>query len=313
MRGTVYRIRIQGGINHPYLKAFINEEGNRWRLWGGRNLSRGVPAFPAGRPTPSFPYTSGNRRKKSEFDNALSYQSWYSNWTSTCLGINRHDAPAYTRSLLHILSEKGVLNTHTTKSGATVYSLKPADILVASTPSGQPAEVLECDTCGSIYPAGDCSLSQLDGAPCHAPDAWHPSPRHRTQLLPRLLQQQTQPTCRHEHTSLLDNDERRNRRPLQTKPAPPTPPNVLVATPTQRWHDIGDLSTVMLSSFRSPTIPAHRSRRPPRRQPRHHPRRYGETSPNCMNRSTPLRGKSAHQQHFWMHKKSCNGSSSPTY
>ncbi|MFY9189921.1 MAG: DEAD/DEAH box helicase [Lawsonella sp.] len=254
VRGTVYRIRLQGGINHPYLKAFINEEGNRWRLWGGRNLSRGVPAFPAGRPTPSFPYTSGNRRKKSEFDNALSYQSWYSNWTSTCLGINRHDAPTYTRSLLHILSEKGVLNTHTTKSGATVYSLKPADILVTSTPSGQPAEVLECDTCGSIYPAGDRSLSQLDGAPCHAPDCI--GTLHRAITEPNFYQdfynsKHSQRVIAHEHTSLLDNDERKEIEDhFKNETSAANAPNVLVATPTlEMGIDIGDLSTVMLSSL----------------------------------------------------------------
>lgn len=48
IRGVLERMRLQGGIHHPWLSTFIREDGNRWSIWGGR--PREMPAFPRGRP-----------------------------------------------------------------------------------------------------------------------------------------------------------------------------------------------------------------------------------------------------------------------
>ena len=40
VRGVLERIRVQGGINHPWLQAYLDHDGARWHLWGKLCLPR---------------------------------------------------------------------------------------------------------------------------------------------------------------------------------------------------------------------------------------------------------------------------------
>src|SRR5690606_8947077 len=86
VRGVLERMRAQGAIQHPWLDRYVREDGNRYSLWGGRNRSAGVPAFPSGRPAPAFPRVGARTAaKRDNLDNVTSSQGWYALWAAKCL------------------------------------------------------------------------------------------------------------------------------------------------------------------------------------------------------------------------------------
>ena len=94
-RGVPERIRLQGGIAHPWLDKFISSGGNRHCIWGGRPRREGMPAFPARRPAPSFPTTA---RASEAFESISGRKGWYALWTARALGVPSVDAPRYVQS-----------------------------------------------------------------------------------------------------------------------------------------------------------------------------------------------------------------------
>ena len=258
VRGVLERIRVQGGINHPWLQAYLDHDGARWHLWGGRRRQDGMPAFPPGRSAPAFPRVGGQRVRHEQLDNVTDGQSWYARWTGRVLGVSAGHGARLVRSLLECLHHAGVLEATTTQAQATVYAIPDERIVVRATLDKELREsviLLRCDLCQAVHPGSPDTVRQLTGAPClngncdgqlasapMAPDNFYRG-FYRTSDPRRIVAR--------EHTSMLSDQQRLEyENGFKAGSMDPSAPNVLVATPTlEMGIDIGDLSTVFLSSL----------------------------------------------------------------
>ncbi|MHA7181623.1 DEAD/DEAH box helicase [Arthrobacter sp. MDB2-24] len=257
-RGTVERVRLQGGIYHEWLKGYIATDGKRWQIWGGRPKGEGMPAFPSGRPAPAFPRIGRADPATENFDAVTPLTSWYSRWTARCLDVAPSDSGYLSKALITALAEDGVLGTSSTNSGADVYWLDAAKVLL-SVPAVEDLEsrrhVLACRVCKAVTPGSLTVIDQLDGAPCTLVRCSGTLTRQaadsRNFYRDLYSSRESKRVVAREHTSLLD-DKTRIRYETQFKSGSDNPqaPNVLVATPTlEMGIDIGDLSCVMLASL----------------------------------------------------------------
>ncbi|MEV4705736.1 DEAD/DEAH box helicase [Actinoplanes sp. NPDC049316] len=259
VRGVLDRMRAQGAIEHPWFERYRTDDGRDWSIWGGRPRSDGMPAFPRDRPRPAYPKVGGTPgpTNYSHLDPVTSAQSWYARWTSRVLDVSPPDGGRLARVLLDRLARDGVLTTTTSQSGATVYALPAAGVVVAPTDEADLAagrHLLVCDTCRGATPGGIATVAQLAGAPCL-------NVRCRGRLQPQPLADNfyrrlyASPDMRRvvarEHTSLLDDTTRLAYEDgFRGAATSPQAPNVLVATPTlEMGIDIGDLSAVFLASL----------------------------------------------------------------
>jgi len=258
VRGVLERIRTQGGIHHSWLETYLEHDGARWHLWGGRRKSEGMPAFPPGRSVPAFPRVGGQRIRHEQLDNVTDGQSWYARWTGRVLGVSAGHGARLVRSLLECLHRGGVLEATTTQTQATVYAIPNERIVVRATRDEELRDstiLLRCDLCQAVHPGSPATVRQLTAAPClngncsgHlTPAPIAPDNFYRTFYStgdPRRI-------VAREHTSMLSDQQRLEyENGFKAGSTDPSAPNVLVATPTlEMGIDIGDLSTVFLSSL----------------------------------------------------------------
>ncbi len=265
VRGVLDRMRAQGAIDHTWFDKYRKENGNRWWVTGGRARHDGMPSFPGnkpgrpGRPAPGYPRVGGSDTDRADgLEPVTSARTWYAQWTSRTLGVSPHDGGRLARLLLDALARDGVLTTLSSTSGATVYAIPAAGVVVAPTDDADLTEgrhLLECDTCRDRIPGTRRTVSQLTGAPCmlvRCPGRLAPAPMSAENFYRRLY---ASPDMRRivarEHTSLLDDETRlAYENGFKGSETHPDSPNVLVATPTlEMGIDIGDLSAVFLSSL----------------------------------------------------------------
>ena len=258
IRGTVERVRLQGGIHHEWLKNYIATDGKRWQIWGGRPKGEGMPAFPSGRPAPAFPRIGSAAAATDNLDGVTSTASWYARWTARCLGVAPGDSGYLAKSLVTALAEDGTLGCSKTNSGADVYWLDPEKIVLSVPKANDLAagrHAVQCKVCQAITPGSMPVIDQLVGGPCtlvrcsgtlqrHAADA-------RNFYRDLYSSRESKRVVAREHTSLLDDATRiLYERQFKSGTDNPQAPNVLVATPTlEMGIDIGDLSCVMLASL----------------------------------------------------------------
>lgn len=256
VRGLLIRMRIQGGIFHPWLGRYIRSHGRRYHLWGGRYRNEGMPAFPAGRPAPAFPIV-GATPSDSGLDPVGPRSSWYADWTSRVLSIPKDDGGRLASALLPALAENDLLKKCETETSATVYALDPHSIFL-SVPTDQGLagrdNSLHCTVCQTKLFGTLNTVKQLDGSPCLQLRC--PGIHVRSEASPDNYYRQMYATAgkrvvSREHTSLLPDDVRRSYEDaFRAEYQKPDDPNVLVATPTlEMGIDIGDLSCVMLASM----------------------------------------------------------------
>lgn len=264
VRGVLERMREQGALAHPWFAKYQQEDGNRYWIWGGRKRAEGMPAFPTGehgRPAPAYPRVGGARSNGSEnLDAVTSPKSWYAQWASRVLGVHRADGGKLARLLLQRLDQLDVLDTMTTDSGGKVYEVPAASVLLhpvtdehlGDGPDGWP--VLVCGVCRNVVPTSRTVAEQLDGAPCTAARCEGTlvrSPRRKNFYRTLYGSTDIRRVVAREHTSMLEDRVRLSyEEAFKRASDDPQAPNVLVATPTlEMGIDIGDLSTVMLSSL----------------------------------------------------------------
>ncbi|WP_214370457.1 DEAD/DEAH box helicase [Pseudonocardia sp. H11422] len=246
-RGLLERVRIQGGIAHPWLSRYASTD-DRYSIWGGRPRREGMPAFPRGRAAPAFPTTA---RHTKDLDTVLGTRSWYSTWTARVLGVPTVDAHRYVLALFNALVSDGALTTLDGPNGSVVWQIPPLRVHIART-SGTPVH-LRCSVCATRLPGPALVIEQLTGAPCQrdrcpgtygVESAGHDYYRdlYRAGEVRRIIAR--------EHTSLLPADERVLLENSFKGGDGPDAPNVLTCTPTlELGIDIGDLSTVALTSL----------------------------------------------------------------
>ncbi|MGT2427108.1 helicase-related protein [Amnibacterium kyonggiense] len=261
VRGTLERMRERGSIAHPWLRPYLDHNGERWYVWGGRPRNQGMPAFPKDREAPAFPrvgaHAAGGR--PSLLDHATSSQGWYARWATRFFDVPAADGARLARRLFEQLAKAGVIVPHPIAgSEAVAYTIEPDRILLAAIADDDLAAgrtSLVCDTCESPVPGSIDTVDQLTDGPCMVANCKGRLRRRGGEPGNYYRQQYDEGEMRRvvarEHTSLLDDATRLSYETAFKSAADrPDAPNVLVATPTlEMGIDIGDLSTVFLAGL----------------------------------------------------------------
>ncbi|GAA1941672.1 DEAD/DEAH box helicase [Microbacterium aoyamense] len=264
VRGVLERMRDRGAIEHEWFTRYIEEDGKRWPIWGGRKRGVGMPAFPPGRDAPGYPRVgphapTGDDAHRTHLDVVSSAQSWYAIWARKVLGSAATDGVRLTAALLAELERIGILRSRQVSGGAaTAYLIPPSSIVVRPVDSDalRSGDVrLECDVCRNPVTGTADAIGQLRDGPCisaRCPGALGPvggTPENYYRTL--YDKGSVRRVVAREHTSLLDTKVRLDyENGFKSSSDDPSAPNVLVATPTlEMGIDIGDLSTVMLAGL----------------------------------------------------------------
>ncbi len=262
--GVLERVRTQGGIYHDWLKKFILNDGNTWFLRGGRPKNQGMPGFAPGRPFPTFPRLGGENTKFSKnLDTVASKQGWYALWTSHVFNIEVSDSAFLISGLFTALAENQILKPYSPQVGKSpsntkIFAILPSrirlhEVHVEDLRAARHQVV--CTVCKLTVPGTIQSIDALADGPCMVGGCHgtlERTPIDSENYYRNLYSSpDTQRVVAREHTSLLPNKVRLAYEDgFKGKTSVPDAPNVLVATPTlEMGIDIGDLSTVMLSSL----------------------------------------------------------------
>lgn len=246
IEGLLARLRLRGGIYHPFLDLYIKEHARRWRIWGGGN--RLAPKFPRGISAPAFLSSASSE----DFDAISGSQTWVANWARKVLGIEGAGADRALRDALHELVELGVLEQRDTTKGI-VWGLAAERIdFVEVRDDDAPTEV-RCDLCATRHHAPPVDAARWLGRPClrlRCPGRYVESPAPATNYYRALYRQgRIRRVVAAEHTGLLTRAQRETVETGFKGGGSPDAPNVLAATPTlEMGIDIGDLSAVMLTA-----------------------------------------------------------------
>ena len=263
VRGVLERMRDRGAIEHDWFSKYIENDGNRWYVWGGRPRGVGMPAFPRGRDAPGYPrvggaVSTGKDSQRTQLDVVGSAQSWFASWARKVLRVTPGDGAKLSRKLLEELEKGGILTSKSIgATGAIAYQLSPSIVTVSpisldALVAGE--HLLVCDICKNPITGTAQVIAQLTDGPCTAPRCPGTVRRERgANNYYRALYNHgdMRRVVAREHTSLLDDKVRlRFENGFKASVEEPDAPNVLVATPTlEMGIDIGDLSTVMLAGL----------------------------------------------------------------
>lgn len=264
VRGVLERMRDRGAIGHDWFTRYIEEDGRRWPIWGGRPRGVGIPAFPPGRDAPGYPRVgphapSGDDARRTHLDVVSSAQSWFAIWARKTLGVTPTDGVRLTTALFAELQKQGLLQSHPVAGGTAAAYLIPASAIVVAPVTGDEVKTgavrLECDVCHNPVVGTVDAIAQLLGGPCvsaRCPGSLVASPDDTANYYRSLYNEGSmRRVVAREHTGLLDTKVRLEyENGFKASSDDPSAPNVLVATPTlEMGIDIGDLSTVMLAGL----------------------------------------------------------------
>jgi ATP-dependent helicase YprA (DUF1998 family) len=258
VRGVLERMRERGAIEHLWFAKYIEEDGSRFRIWGGRPKGQGMPAFPKGRSVPAFPRVGPSLPDTDPLlDSVTSAQSWYARWAARTLQVSVQHGARLAKALLERLARDGILQSSATKSGGTVFAIPNGSVVVAPAALERLQAgdyLLECTVCRNHYPGTATVVDQLAGAPCllvRCPGRLRRSKQDDNYYRRLYASGDPRRVVAREHSSLLDDQTRVDyETAFKTGQDDPRSPNVLVATPTlEMGIDIGDLSAVMLASL----------------------------------------------------------------
>ena len=257
LRGLLERLRLRGGISHSFLDEYVSDNGRLWHIWGGR--PDGLPPFTPQQSRPLFMTTAPN----GEFDSLTAVgatPTWVVDWAMRTLGIPKVEAAQVNRTSLSLLAkETEAVNDPIRVGSNQVFSINAHAVSVCDV-DGSQRSLLRCSTCGHRHAAPPERIHSWEGSHClryRCPGRFEVvmgAERDYYRDLYRHGQPRRVVTA--EHTGLLDRREREDLERAFKSGDAPDAPNVIIATPTlEMGIDIGDLSTVMLTSV--PPTPAN--------------------------------------------------------
>jgi DEAD/DEAH box helicase domain-containing protein len=249
LRGLLLRLRIQGGIDHPFLKSYIASQG----AWIQLTKARQPYLSPFG-PHSILPrlFTDAPPRTRQVFQTIAAEGdrwTWLRDWSSRTLGTPRQERGIrglYAEALRR-LEECSLLARHDLPGGHRAWAIRREAMRL--TPKVQR---LACTACSAIEHVPTKEADAWKDKPCIRyrckgswrtvhDDASYYGRRYRSGHVERIFA--------HEHTGLLERKEREDlERDFKTG-AHADAPNLLVTTPTlEMGVDIGDLSATVLCS-----------------------------------------------------------------
>lgn len=260
-RGVVEYMRIAGGIAHPWLKEYLRQDCNPWLLNRRQARAKGIPAFVRGG-APKFPRAGAalkgalGKRDNNATMPLDSQKGWYARWTKAALGASTSsafDAANQVTELFKQLEFEEVVTSVPTATNGRVYALDPDKIVVRE--EAEPV-LLECPVCHLRVGVDAAARAAMEGVACFTLSCTGHFELAEVEdnYYQRLYRTtNTRTVVAEEHTGLVPTPRRKEledefKRSFAAQSA--SAPNVLVATPTlEMGIDIGDLSTVMLSSM----------------------------------------------------------------
>ncbi|RZU25195.1 DEAD/DEAH box helicase [Streptomyces sp. BK239] len=271
VRGLLEHIRQIGGINHKWLKEFIDDEG-RNRHWVSTGRAPGMPSFGHRRDfeAPAFVLV-GAGSGRTDFERVDSRDSWYADFTRRCLGLDREAAGEYLAELFQELARDDIgalarrrIDQADRQQGHGVYGLTPGHIRVRPLDDAQTAlAALTCPECGwtqtvpperaSVWQGTHCPLKRCEGTLARpSEEAGGRAARDYRSDYYRRLYREAEPysVVAAEHTGVLARKEREEVEKGFRLGLRHTDPNVLSCTPTlELGIDIGQLEAVILASL----------------------------------------------------------------
>lgn len=252
LAGFLHRTRLRGGIHHALLHQYISEGGNRWFL----SKRRQPLMSPFGRESVLPRFLTDRSRSPGEdrvFDTFVSKPdqfTWYRDWASRALNIDRKD-PGITdlyRETVTRLVDVGLLKQFDLKRGIHAWGLDPSNLLIT-----HDVTLIGCPVCRRKMPVGDHEAEHWVGQVCtqyRCDGHFELENDHEQTYYGRIYRSdRLERIYSHEHTGLLEREERELLEEDFKSGAKPAAPNLFVCTPTlEMGIDIGDLSAAMLCS-----------------------------------------------------------------
>lgn len=250
LAGMLQRLRVQGGISHPFLDAYAAQQG-KWFFLTKKKQPLLSP-FGSHSRLPRF-LTEAPPEGRSVFPSiaaATDKLTWHRDWAARCLGIDKKERgirELYRRTLQRLV-EHGVLQAHGAANGPLSYGLR-RDALALT----RNVTALGCTVCQDEEIVPTNQLARWTGRTClryRCRGQLTPLPgrqesyygrRYRSGTVERIFAQ--------EHTGLLSREVRERIEDEFKSPTRPDAPNLFVCTPTlEMGVDIGDLSATVLCS-----------------------------------------------------------------
>lgn len=249
VRGLLERLRLQGGVFHPWLETYVLEGGHLYRIWGGR--VDGMPPFTERQSRPVFLIEAPSNN----FDSLTALSStptWVVDWARRTLALEPHQARDLNRKVFELMAHQGVVASRKTHQGVSVYGLDPEMIEVHSVPDDE-ASIVRCVLCASRVAVPPKDLGSWIDGPClryRCPGRYEALPLGESNYYRALYRSgQMRRVVTAEHTGLLERREREDLETAFKSGGGADAPNVVVCTPTlELGIDIGDLSAVLLAS-----------------------------------------------------------------
>jgi DEAD/DEAH box helicase domain-containing protein len=246
--GLLLRLKHRGGIDHPLLTKFRNDQGNTYLLSKKMNPHMS----PIGGAIPTFLTDDKNSKNLDSFISGGQRNSWAVDWMARSLSykLSITDVNLIYSQLISYAVEAGLLDK-ISKGNIANYGIKPEILYISTETRG-----VECNKCGYRLTISEDEHSLWVGATCrrYLCKGHYILDEQDRQSFYRALYSKghIQRIFTEEHTGLLDRKKREEVERLFKAPTGETfadAPNLLTCTPTlEMGIDVGDLSITMLNS-----------------------------------------------------------------